>query len=126
MKVKIIKCSNDSYWYQKYIDKTYNVIDGFNSYIVEDENSIYNHSYIDKEDCEIIEDNLVIKQLQQKINQLEKRIQALEGRPQYIPYPVYPPPGGTNPYPWYPIVYCTPEQAREEALKVHEMIMKYI
>ena len=56
MKVEIIKCSKDSYWYKDEIGKTYEVENRFytNSHKVVD-----SLKFIDKSDCEVVGGNYV-------------------------------------------------------------------
>ena len=52
MKVKIVKCCDNLYWYKEKIGKIFEVKKSGNNYVCLDEVSL-----IDKEDCKIVEDD---------------------------------------------------------------------
>lgn len=64
MRVKIIKASEDIYWYSKHIGEKFEVEDGNDedAYLVIDNNTGID-SYIQKDDCEIIEEENKYKEL---------------------------------------------------------------
>jgi len=60
MKVKIIKTTNNIYWYSKHINEEF-IVEDFNDidYQVIDINSDHHHDYILKEDCEIVKEKKI-------------------------------------------------------------------
>ena len=55
MKVKIIQATYNDYWYSEHIGEEFNVEESNTvDYIITDINSEYNHNYILREDCKII------------------------------------------------------------------------
>lgn len=66
-----------------------------------------------------------LEELKHEIMLLKKQIEELQQRPQYIPYPIYPQ-QPINPWPYNPpFNWTSSEQAREEALKIANIINDY-
>jgi hypothetical protein len=112
MKVKITKCSNDSWWYSYYVGEIFEVDeqiiidenDKSKNYRVKDPKSNCNDFLILIEDVEIINE-ISLENLFLKIEQLEQQVKELQNRqPQYIYYPIYPSSENTSDSPYLPTI----------------------
>jgi len=86
MRVKIIKSSDNRYWYSDYIGKEFNVEESSNDYIISDNKQVkdYDDTYsfytIAKEDCEIVveEENKLKGEKLMSNNELNRDLSFLE------------------------------------------------